>query len=484
MSHQQPNPSKEKLINPVLSLTLLPLQALFDYLNVDKIAEIKAINAAIINISGRQRMLSQRIAFYALRLVHCDDFTEQNYLRQELLNLVELMDISHQALLSGDWSMKVSSQLSSAMERIYFASPYFLDTKVNNYLNAVRELIKIKKENLNLNNPHLQYILKVASKELLETLDLAVSQYQKEKEEQELEIEIYQRELDHKNFTATAIAMSQANELKATLEQLKITQLQLIQSEKMASLGQLLAGIGHEINNPLNFVIGNLDYLEQYSNDLLELVNIYQETAPEVAEKIGGLSNLLEIEYLKNDFPKVIHSLRFGSEKIKEIIDNLQVFSHQQNTKSNLVDIHQCLNSSISILKHRFKQNGKIKLIKNYGDLPLVECYAGQISQVFLNIINNAIDELETTGVIAIKTSANLTENYVSISIKDNGNGIKPDVQTKIFDPFFTTKPVGKGTGLGLSISYEIIVKRHGGSIKCISQPQEGTEFLITIPIH
>ncbi|HIK26725.1 MAG TPA: GAF domain-containing protein [Oscillatoriaceae cyanobacterium M7585_C2015_266] len=281
----------------------------------------------------------------------------------------------------------------------------------------------------------------------------------------------------------------QAEELATTLRNLQQTQAQLIQSEKMASLGQLVAGIAHEINNPVNFIHGNLTHVSNYVRDLIELVKIYQQeytTTPIIKEKIEAL----DLEFLITDLPKTLSSMKVGTERIRQLVLSLRNFSRLDEAESKRANIHQGIDSTLLILQHRLqakKEQQSIEVIKEYGQLPLVQCYPAQLNQVFMNLLSNAIDALEegntSQPTIWIRTQVQ-QGNRAIISIADNGPGIPTAIRDRIFDPFFTTKPVGKGTGLGLSISYQIIVEKHGGVIQCLSQPGEGTEFRIEIPIQ
>ncbi|WP_242051276.1 PAS domain-containing sensor histidine kinase [Nostoc spongiaeforme] len=290
---------------------------------------------------------------------------------------------------------------------------------------------------------------------------------------------------------AEAELNEKAKELEQALQELQHTQLQLIQTEKMSSLGQLVAGVAHEINNPVSFIFGNLKHAYQYTQNLLNILKLYQSHYPEPDLEIKEEAENCDLEFLVEDLPKLYSSMTVGANRISEIVASLRSFSRLDESDLKIANIHQGLDSTLMILEHRLvskTDRPKILVIKEYGNLPLVECYAGQLNQVFMNILLNAIDALEEnfqqlTPTIYIRT-AMPNSTQVKISIIDNGAGMSDEVRQKIFDPFFTSKPVGKGTGMGLSISYQIITNRHQGSLKCISSPGKGAEFIITIPIH
>ncbi|MEG3863479.1 PAS domain-containing protein [Microcoleus sp. herbarium12] len=309
-------------------------------------------------------------------------------------------------------------------------------------------------------------------------------------------------ELKHKN-----------RELEQTLQQLGRTQAQLIQAEKMSSLGQLVAGIAHEINNPVSFIYGNIIHANEYAKNLLQLCSLYQKNYPQPVTEIANFIEEIEVEFMQEDFPNLLNSIENGADRIREIVLSLRNFSRLEESDIKRVDIHEGIDSALLILQHKVKENGRnrqIEIVKEYGILPPIQCYVGQLNQVFMNILSNAIDALanirnrklefasapdgerqnfptlplacDAFPLIRIRTEV-LDNNRVAIAISDNGSGMAESVKSRIFDPFFTTKPVGKGTGLGLSISYQIVVERHRGALRCLSTPGGGTEFAIEIPI-
>lgn len=311
----------------------------------------------------------------------------------------------------------------------------------------------------------------------------------------------------HESFTALEKSKEEledrveerTTELKNTLSELQRTQSQVIQSEKMSSLGQLVAGVAHEINNPVNFIHANLDYVQEYTQHLLALMQLYQQHDSNPAPEIKTAIEDMDLEFLQSDLPKMLSSMKVGTDRICQIVLSLRNFSRTDEAEFKSVDIHEGIDSTLMILQHRLKakpEQPDIEVIKDYGNLPLIECYAGQLNQVFMNILVNAIDALEESNAlrtyqeiknnpsqIRIRTSV-VNSTWLEVAIADNGVGISKEFQQRIFDPFFTTKPVGKGTGMGMSISYQIITEKHGGKLECFSTSGVGTEFIIQIPLR
>ncbi|MFB2894092.1 AAA family ATPase [Aerosakkonemataceae cyanobacterium BLCC-F50] len=326
----------------------------------------------------------------------------------------------------------------------------------------------------------------------IETLKILTSQAAISIENARLyqKLEKYSQTLAAEVERKTEDLRQKADDLEQALKNLQQTQTQLIQSEKMSALGQLVAGIAHEINNPVNFIHGNLQHTENYVNNLLSLLELYQQEYLEENSVIQAKIEEIELEFIKKDLNKIFRSMKTGSERIQQIIVSLRNFSRLDEAKMKSVDLHSGIDSTLLILQNRFQGNNnqpKIQLIKEYGDLPLVTCYASEMNQVFLSIISNALDALKEVSktnrnpFIKIQTEVEEKE-WVRITITDNGNGIPADIQKRLFEPFFTTKPVGSGTGLGLSVSYAI-VKKHGGQLICNSAIGGKTEFVIKIPI-
>jgi two-component system NtrC family sensor kinase len=326
------------------------------------------------------------------------------------------------------------------------------------------------------------------------------------------------------------VAQSNIHELATKLLR-KQTQSQLIQTEKLASLGQMVAGVAHEIRNPVTCISGNLGFLSNYSKDIMELLSAYEQIVGP-SEKIDALKANIEFDFLQEDWLEIIKSMKASSERLRELVTSLHTFSHMDETHLKEANLHECIDSTLLIMKSRLKYG--FKVVKNYGDLPLVKCYSGQLSQVFMNIVSNAIDALEEVKgekgfvpAITIETevinsydgdcvNSELIQNYVlgdrqnakllssasqngdfspeaagenpnnawiAIRIADNGPGIPPEIQRRIFDTFFTTKPAGKGTGLGLAITHQIVTEKHKGKLNLHSTPGTGTEFEILLPL-
>ncbi len=468
-------------------LELLSVLAFKTYFELNQISRAWEMNAVVINLSGRQRMLSQRTALFSLRLV-CSQNTERVGLRSGLLDAIALMEKTHNGLLNGDCSINLSGQPSTVVKAMYFEPPLHLDRQMRNYVAQVRALVQTADDELTPDNPHLRYIVAAASTDLLTAIEAVVSQYQKESDAVQLASNINQAEMYKRSCAATAAAKAQAQQLGKALYDLKQSQAQLIHTEKMSSLGHLLAGVAHEINNPVSFIYGNLTHAHNYTKNLLELVHLYQQHCPNPAPEIQKHIAAIDLDFLIEDLPKMLDSMNVGAERICQIVLSLRNFSRLDQAQMKQVDIHEGIDSTLLILQNQMKAHGKhpgIEVIKEYGDLPLVKCYPGQLNQVFMNIISNAIDALENipSPLIKIRTEV-IGFQAIAVRIADNGIGMNKAVKARLFDSFFTTKPIGKGTGLGLSISHQIVVDKHGGLLRCVSEPGQGTEFWIEIPLQ
>jgi two-component system, NtrC family, sensor kinase len=321
----------------------------------------------------------------------------------------------------------------------------------------------------------------------------------------ELRLNLAQVQQTSNELTDTVTALHQSNQsLNRTLCELRHTQTQLIQAEKMSSLGQLMAGIAHEINNPVTFIHGNIPHIRRYAQDLLGLLSVYQQCYPTPDPKVQQQIEAIDADFVMRDLQKILTSVEVGTRRIRQIVRSLQNFSGQERSHKEPTDLHQSIDDTLLILRHRLQNptaSHAIAVVKEYGSLPLVDCYSGALNQVFMNILSNAIHALETANqdrptseltahppTITIRTESLTAGNSrepsaVIIRIADNGVGMPQSVLNQIFNPFFTTKPTGKGMGLGLSISYQIVVEKHAGKLLCHSEPGKGTEFLIEIPI-
>jgi len=326
----------------------------------------------------------------------------------------------------------------------------------------------------------------------IQNQQLQVEIGQKERAERQL-LEANQK-LEGMNQQLEVRVNARTQELSEALQQVQTVQIKLIQQEKMSALGQLVAGIAHEINNPVNFIYGNVEHATDYTHELLELVSLYDQHYPEPVAEIQQKIEDIDLDFLSKDLPKLLESMQLGTERIRSIVLSLRIFSRLDEAEVKDVDIHEGIDSTLLILNSRIKalsNDSEIKIAREYSPLPKVKCYPGQLNQVFMNILSNAIDALDEESLISkssnwmpeIRVRTELLEDdQVRIHIYDNGPGIPAAIQTKIFDPFFTTKAIGKGTGLGMSISHGIITDKHHGSITCRSMVPKGTQFTITIP--
>jgi two-component system, NtrC family, sensor kinase len=302
------------------------------------------------------------------------------------------------------------------------------------------------------------------------------------------EAELQRQQTENALRKSEAKFRTKTQQLEAALLELQQTQAQLIQSEKMSSLGQLVAGIAHEINNPVNFIYGNVKHANDYVKDLLHLLELYQQhfypPTPEIHKQIYAI----DLDFIRQDLPKILDSMNTGAERIRQIVLSLRNFSRLDEEGMKLVNIHEGIDNALLLLQNRLKakpESKEIQIIKEYGNFPRVKCHPGQMNQVFMNLLTNAIDALQEIKIdnpqIRISTCLQAGDR-VMISIVDNGPGMTEKVRKRVFDPFFTTKPVGKGTGMGLAISYQVVVKNHRGELHCVSAPGKGAEFMIVIP--
>ncbi|AKG20915.1 ATP-binding protein [Calothrix sp. 336/3] len=380
--------------------------------------------------------------------------------------------------LHHDIQLKGQIILADSDELLFFLGSLWVDDV------SSLTTIGIKLKDFAIHDPTIDYLF------LRKTTDTSLQEVKKLTEELIFQQTQLQQALVVKDNLAK-IAKSQANRLEDALKNLQQAQSQLVQTEKMSSLGQMVAGVAHEINNPVSFIHGNLKFAREYIEDLLQLVALYRQKYPASDPDIEAFCEQIEFDFLIDDLPQMMQSMYLGTDRIRNIVASLRVFSRLDEAEHKSVNIHDGLDSTLLLLKHRLNATSdrpEIQVIHQYGELPNVECYAGQLNQVFMNILSNAIDALNSWDElqssppqIQIKTSVDTPETIL-IEIADTGIGIPETERSRLFDPFFTTKPIGQGTGLGLSISYQIVVEKHGGRLWCESAVNQGTTFFIQLP--
>lgn len=461
------------------------------------------------------KMASMRTPFLALpddlfHIVESDRAREDLYLFQaevepladDMLNLLEEIVMIEQQALTQDLERGQQSLYAAQWQTLLaglialflgMGMAYLLRRQI---ADPIKRLTQVTAR---LSDGDLEARAVVESKDEIGILATTFNQMTDHLAESREELAQYNRTLEQRVEARTLELQEKNGQLEETLQDLQNTQAQLIQTEKMSSLGQLVAGVAHEINNPVNFIHGNTSHAKDYVSDLLSLIELYQDQYPNPSAAIADKLDEIDFEFLQQDFPNLLASMQVGTERIREIVQSLRTFSRLDEAEVKEINIHDGLESTLMILRHRFKAcktHPEIVLIKNFGDIPPVECYAGQLNQVFMNILSNSIDALNErdagrspddlkTHPSAITISTHQPNPaWVAIHIADNGPGIPTDIQARLFDPFFTTKPVGKGTGLGMSISYQIVTEKHQGHLYCMSQPGNGAEFIIELPVR
>jgi signal transduction histidine kinase len=416
------------------------------------------------------------------------------------------LKVLSEAVRNQGWTTLIATDGESAIEQAEYAQPslILLDVMMPG-IDGFETCARLKQNPLTANIPIIFMTALSDSVNKVRGLELGAVDYITKPFQQEevlarvklhLKLYLLSLELEQQNQSLEQRVTERTSELERSLQQMQEMQLQLIQSEKLSSLGQLMAGLAHEINNPVNYLTGNLDYAKTYVADVIEHLNLYQQQAD--SETIADHAQRIDLEFLLRDLPAMVNSMNIGIQRIEEISVSLRTFARSDQDEKIRCNIHQGLDSAILILRHRLKANQfrpEIQIIKNYGDLPEIDCFLGQLNQVFMNLLANAIDALDDSNgdrpfsaIVAqpnqITISSRAEKDSVYLSIRDNGTGMDPSVRAKIFDYLYTTKPVGKGTGIGLALVSQIIQESHGGTIEVRSQPGEGAEFIISLPMR
>lgn len=408
-----------------------------------------------------------------------------------------------QALADAGYDTAVATSGEGAIEQIGYEPPdlILLDVMMPPGIDGFETCDRLKK---NPTTQHLPIIFMTALNDTsqkvrgfsLGAVDYITKPFQQEEVLARVKVHVQVQQLTQTLEAQNRQLKALTDNLETTVEkrtaQLRQAQVRLIQQEKLSMLGQLVAGVAHEINNPLSCLTGNLNPAKDYVADLVHILELYQQHYPEAAPEIEAAIAAADLPFILSDLPALLNSMQLGAERIRDISTSLRNFTRADTASRVVADLHQGLESTLLILQHRLKANGDrpaIAIHKNYGDIPAVECYPGPINQVFMNLIANAIDAFEDKAAIQANPEIQITtlphlDQWVEVRIRDNGPGIDAAIRDRIFDPQFTTKPVNKGTGLGLSISQQIIVEQHGGRILCDSAPGQGTTFILQLPMQ
>jgi signal transduction histidine kinase len=416
------------------------------------------------------------------------------------------LKVLSEAVRDQGWTTLIATDGETAIEQAEYAQPslILLDVMMPG-IDGFETCARLKRNPMTANIPIIFMTALSDAVNKVKGLDLGAVDYITKPFQQEevlarvkLHLKLYHlaQSLEAQNNQLEARVLHRTQELEQSMKQMQNMQLQLIQSEKLSSLGELMAGLAHEINNPVNYLTGNLDYAKKYVNDMIEHLTLYQQGSD--AETIESHAQRIDLEFLLRDLPSMVNSMNLGIHRIEEISVSLRTFARSDQDDKIRCDIHQGLDSAVLILRHRLKANQfrpEIQVVKQYGDLPEIDCFLGQLNQVFMNLLANAIDALDegngdrsfeeiTTSPNQITVKTSVEGDWVYISIGDNGCGIPETVQAKIFDYLYTTKPVGKGTGIGLALVSQIVRESHGGTIEVRSKAGEGSEFVLGLPMR